>query len=103
MAISAPGPIGDEHRLDDFHCASPALTKWLPRQGIGRGLLKDAIQRPLQTAEQMGIRVLLCHAIDEQAKAFHLQQGFIESPIDTMNVMLSLVRLQEALQNQAAE
>ena len=169
MAISAPAPLGDDHRLDGFHCTSTSLTKWLldrarnnhreapsrcfvvcdgqrnvvgyyalaagavspaavpgrirrnmpdpipvavlgrlavhadwARQGIGRGLLKDAIQRTLQAAQQMGIRVLLCHAIDEEARAFYLHHGFIESPTDTMTVMLSLVRLQAALQNQPA-
>lgn len=166
MAISPPGPLGDEHRLDDFRCSSPALTKWLvdrarknhregasrcfvvcdeqqhvigyyalaagavshelapgsvkrnmpdpipvavlgrlavhtdwARKGVGQGLLKDAVQRTLQTAQQMGIRVLLCHAIDEHAKAFYLRNGFIESPTDAMTVMLSLAGLQEALQN----
>lgn len=67
------------------------------RQGIGHGLLKDAVQRTVQLAEQMGIRALLCHAIDEEAKAFYLKHGFIESPLDPMTVMLSLTRLQEAL------
>lgn len=75
---------------------------WM-NQGIGRGLLKDAIQRTLQLAEQMGIRALLCHAIDENAKAFYLKHGFIESPIDPMTVMLSLARLQEASRRQAGK
>lgn len=66
-------------------------------KGIGRGLLKDAVQRTLQTAQQMGIRVLLCHAIDEPAKAFYVKHGFIESPIDPMTVMLNLMRLSDAL------
>ncbi|MEO6064677.1 MAG: GNAT family N-acetyltransferase [Lysobacterales bacterium] len=65
---------------------------WM-RQGIGSGLLKDAILRTFQLAGQMGIRALLCHAIDEQAKAFYLKHGFLESPIDPMTVMLSLARL----------
>lgn len=65
-------------------------------QGIGRGLLKDAIRRTLQIARQMGIRALLCHAIDEEAKAFYVQHGFIDSPMDPMTVMLGLARLQEA-------
>ncbi|MEO8459652.1 MAG: GNAT family N-acetyltransferase [Dokdonella sp.] len=73
------------------------------KQGIGRGLLKDAIQRTLQLAEHIGIRALLCHAIDVEAKAFYLKRGFIESPIDPMTVMLSIARLQEALRKQAAE
>ncbi|MGB4857970.1 MAG: GNAT family N-acetyltransferase [Dokdonella sp.] len=62
---------------------------WM-KQGIGSGLLKDAIQRSLRVAEQMGNRALLCHAIDEDAKAFYLKHGFIESPIDPMTVMLRL-------------
>ena len=164
MAIGAPAPLGDAHRLDDFHCTSPDLTKWLidrarkkhregasrcfvvcddqqkvigyyalaagavlhalepgsirrkpdpipvavlsrlavhadwVRQGIGRGLLKDAVQRTLQTAQQLGIRVLLCHAIDDAAKACYLENGFIESPTDTMIVVLSLARLKGALE-----
>ena len=63
--------------------------------GIGRGLLKDVLQRTLRTAEHMGIRVLLCHAIDEAARTFYLRHGFIESPIDPMTVMLSLLRLRD--------
>lgn len=59
-------------------------------QGIGQGLLKDAVQRALQTAEQVGVRALLCHAIDDAAKAFYLKHGFIESPIHDMTVMLPL-------------
>lgn len=159
MAISAPSPLDDAHRLDDFRCTSPDLTKWLlnralknhregasrcfvvcdeqrnvigyyalsagvvshalapgkvrrnmpdpipvavlgrlavhadwVKRGIGRGLLKDAVQRTLQTAQQLGIRALLCHAIDEEAKNFHIRNGFVESPTDTMTVMLSLAR-----------
>lgn len=71
-------------------------TDWT-RKGIGQGLLKDAVQRTLQAAQRMGIRVLLCHAIDEQAKAFYLKHGFIESPVDPMTVMLSLIRLSDDL------
>lgn len=164
MAISVPGPLSDEHRLDDFQCTSPELATWLvhrarkshregasrcfvvcdeqknvigyyalaagavshafapgsvkrnmpdllpvavlgrlavhvdwARKGIGQGLLKDAVQRALQAAQQMGIRVLLSHAIDEPARAFYLKHGFIESPVDPMTVMLSMTRLTDAL------
>lgn len=157
MPLSAPSPLNDEHRLDDFKCSAPELTKWLlerARQnqasgasrcfvvcdeqqhvvgyyalaagvvshedapgrirrnmpnpipvivlgrlaahvdwvgrGIGQGLLKDAVQRTLQTCEQIGARALLCHAIDEAAKAFYLKHGFIASPIRDMTVMLPL-------------
>lgn len=59
-------------------------------QGIGQGLLKDAVKRTLQTCEQIGARALLCHAVDERAKAFYLKHGFIVSPIHGMTVMLPL-------------
>ena len=64
---------------------------WLG-QGIGSGLLKDAVLRTLQTSKELGIRALLCHAIDESAKAFYIQRGFVESPIEPLTVMLGLPR-----------
>ena len=157
MALSAPSPLGDQHRLDDFQCTAPELTRWLLErarpnqasgasrcfvvcdgqqdvvgyyalaagavshahapgrirrnmpepipvivlgrlavhrgrvgQGIGQGLLKDAVQRTLRASEQIGARALLCHAIDDVAKAFYFKHGFIESPIHGMTVMLPL-------------
>jgi hypothetical protein len=33
---------------------------------------------------------LLVHALNEQAKAFYLERGFIASPIEPMTLMLSL-------------
>lgn len=65
--------------------------------GIGSGLLKDAILRTLRTAEELGIRALLCHASDDAARTFYLQRGFIESPMEPMTLMLGLSRLQSGL------
>ncbi|HDS0922325.1 TPA: GNAT family N-acetyltransferase [Stenotrophomonas maltophilia] len=61
-------------------------------QGIGQGLLKDAVLRALQACGQVGARALLCHAIDEPAKAFYLKHGFIASPIHPLTLMLPLMR-----------
>ena len=54
-------------------------SDWSGR-GIGSGLLKDAVLRSIQAAELIGVRALLCHAIDEEAKGFYLKHGFAESP-----------------------
>ncbi|MBV8656224.1 MAG: GNAT family N-acetyltransferase [Burkholderiales bacterium] len=62
-------------------------------QGIGAGLLKNAVLRSLRLAREMGVRALLCHAISEDAKRFYLHHGFVESPIEPMMVMLNLARL----------
>lgn len=59
-------------------------------QGIGQGLLKDAVLRSLQACGQVGARALLCHAIDEPAKAFYLKHGFIASPIHPLTLRLPL-------------
>ena len=29
MPLSVPSPLSEEHRLDDFQCSAPELTKWL--------------------------------------------------------------------------
>lgn len=59
-------------------------------RGIGTGLLKDAVLRCLRLSDDLGVRALLCHALHERAKAFYLQHGFIESPLEALTVMLDL-------------
>ncbi len=58
--------------------------------GVGSGLLKDAVARSLSVAQQVGVRALLVHALDDKAKGFYTHHGFKESPIDLMTLMLSL-------------
>ena len=50
-------------------------------QGIGMGLLQDAIRRTLNVAEQAGIRALLTHPIDDEAARFYQRFGFEASPL----------------------
>lgn len=71
-------------------------SRWAGK-GIGRGLFKDAVLRTLQASRELGIRALLCHAIDEKARSFYLKHGFVESPIDPMTLMLGLPRLRDEL------
>jgi GNAT superfamily N-acetyltransferase len=59
-------------------------------QGIGTGLLKDALLRCLNAAEHVGVRAMLCHALSDKAKRFYVRHGFIESPIHAMTLMLRL-------------
>lgn len=46
-------------------------------QGIGRGMLKDAITRMLLASEQIGTLGLVTHALDEKAGAFYLKFSFV--------------------------
>lgn len=66
-------------------------------QGVGAGLLKDAVLRTVNLAEGIGIRALLCHAVDESAKEFCLHHGFVESPIEPLTVMLNVARFAKVL------
>ncbi|RAP37109.1 GNAT family N-acetyltransferase [Legionella quinlivanii] len=59
-------------------------------RSIGKGMLKDAILKTLQIAEQGGVRALLVHAIDEKANAFYKRFGFEPSPIRENQLLLLL-------------
>ena len=65
--------------------------------GLGVALLKDALLRTLHAAELAGIRAVLLHATSEEAKRFYLHHGFVESPIDSMTLMVSLADVEKAL------
>jgi len=67
-----------------------AVSKRMQSAGLGRGLLKDAILRTLGVSKQAGIRALLVHALSDSAHKFYRQCGFVESPIDTMILMITL-------------
>jgi len=64
-------------------------TDWAVR-GIGSGLLKDAVLRAIQASALIGVRALLCHAIDDEAMGFYLKHGFESSPLDPVTLMLGL-------------
>jgi hypothetical protein len=53
-------------------------------------LLKDAVLRAVQASALIGVRALLCHAIDEEAVGFYLKHGFVSSPFDPFTRMLGL-------------
>lgn len=59
-------------------------------QGIGSGLLQDAIRRTMLIAEQAGIRAMLTHPIDEAAARFYRRFGFEESPLRELQLLLLL-------------
>jgi predicted N-acetyltransferase YhbS len=64
-------------------------TDWSGK-GIGSGLLKDAVLRSIQAADLIGVRALMCHAIDDEAKAFYLKHGFMALPLDERMVLVGL-------------
>jgi len=65
--------------------------------GVGSGLLKDALLRTLQVSAQVGVRAVLVHAVDENAKAFYAAYGFVEFPSGTRTLVLALESIAKAL------
>lgn len=59
-------------------------------QGIGAGLLKDAMLRTLQAADIAGLRALAVHAKDDAARSFYEHFDFIASPTDPMHLFVLL-------------
>lgn len=69
-------------------------------QGLGADLLQDATLRALRAAQEIGARVLLCHAIDANAHRFYLRHGFARSTFDPLTVMLDLRKAEAMLRGQ---
>jgi GNAT superfamily N-acetyltransferase len=57
---------------------------------LGAGLLKDAMVRTLQAADIAGIRAVVVHAKDEQARTFYERYGFAQSPTDVLHLYILL-------------
>jgi GNAT superfamily N-acetyltransferase len=74
-----------------------AVDKSFHGQGIGAGLLKDAVLRTLQAAKIAGIRAILVHAISDEAKRFYEKYGFRASPVDPATVMITLAEAERVL------
>jgi hypothetical protein len=60
-------------------------------------LLKHFMLTALEVAESLGVRVLLIHAKDDEAKNFYSHFGFVESPLDPLVMMMLLTELRLAI------
>jgi GNAT superfamily N-acetyltransferase len=67
-------------------------------RGLGKGLLRDALQRTLSAAEVIGIRAVLVHAKDPGAAAFYAKFGFAPSPTDPLHLMLLMKDIRRSLE-----
>lgn len=57
-------------------------------RGLGRSLLQEAMLRFNNLAEHAGVRGLVAHALDEDARSFYLRFGFELSPTDRLHLIL---------------
>jgi predicted N-acetyltransferase YhbS len=59
-------------------------------QGIGRGLLREAISRSIQISEIAGVRGILVHAIDDEAARFYENYQFVPCPVSSQTLILPI-------------
>jgi GNAT superfamily N-acetyltransferase len=115
-----------QHRVVGYHAltaaglereaATPRVIKGMPRypvpvvllarlavdvsvtgRGLGAWLLRDAMLRTLAAADTIGVRALLVHAADDDARRFYLRHGLEPSPSDPMHLMILLKDLAASL------
>lgn len=67
-----------------------AVDKRHHNQGIGQALLRDAMTRAVNVANDAGVFALLVHALSDQAKQFYLSRGFVESPLQPMTLLMTI-------------
>lgn len=79
-----------------------AVDQTVQGHGLGAWLLRDAMLRTLSAAEEVGIRVMLVHAIDERAAAFYEHFGFERSPTDPLNLQMLIKDIRAAVNDLSA-
>src|SRR5262245_8471230 len=74
-----------------------AVDRSVQGQGLGAGLLRDAVLRVMQAADVVGIRGMLVDAIDGTARAFYERHGFRRSATFPLKLMITLAEAQRML------
>jgi GNAT superfamily N-acetyltransferase len=74
-----------------------AVDQRFTRRGIGKGLLKDALQRTVNAADTVGIRAVLVHAKNETAHNFYKYHGFTPSPTNPYRLFLLIKDIRQIL------
>ncbi|MHB1568027.1 MAG: GNAT family N-acetyltransferase, partial [Solirubrobacteraceae bacterium] len=73
-----------------------AVDRRRQREGIGAALLHDAVQRVVVASEQLGVRAVVVHAIDDRAARFYERFGFRGLSATPRTLMVTLAELRAA-------
>lgn len=96
----APGRVGKglaRHPIPVMLLARLAIDRAEQGKGLGKALLKDALLRTAQAADIAGIRAMLVHAKDDEARAWYEQFDFEPSPTDPYHLFLLMKDLRALL------
>ena len=81
-----------KHQIPALLLARLAVDESVKGRGLGAFLLRDAMLRTVTVSEEVGIRLLLAHALSDEARDFYLHFGFEPSPTDPMNLQIIVQR-----------
>lgn len=85
------------HPIPAVLLARLAVDRSVQGRGVGSFLLRDAMARTFAAAAELGIRVMLVHALDESARDFYVPHGFEPSPTDPLNLQLLVKDIEASL------
>ena len=64
-------------------------------QGLGKALLRDALNRSLDLSAQLGLFAVEVLAIDAHAREFYTQYGFVPLPDNDLHLFLPIKTIEE--------
>ena len=67
-----------------------AVDKRWQRKGVGGSMLREAVLKTLVLSENVGIRAILVHPLNNSAKEFYRKYGLIISPVREQQLLLLL-------------
>jgi GNAT superfamily N-acetyltransferase len=86
-----------QHPIPVMLLARLAVDRSVQGHGLGAWLLTDAMERALAAAEILGIRALVVHALNDNAREFYLRHGLGPSPTDERHLMILLKDIRAVL------
>ena len=89
------------HEIPAVLLARLAVDSAVQGRGLGAWLLRDAMLRTVAVSEEVGIRALLVHAIDDSARAFYTRFGFEPSRTDPNNLQIIIKDIKASLEGEA--
>lgn len=68
-------------------------TTW-QGQGLGSRLLRDVVMRCKRSSREIGARLIIVHAISDEAEKFYRHYGFTRLPVESPTLALDITKLQ---------
>ncbi len=85
------------HPIPVMILARLAVDLSVQGEGLGQGLLKDALERTARAADIGGLRAMLVHAKDDSARIFYEHFNFERSPTDPYHLYMLLKYLKRMM------